>query len=325
LQVHLELTRPPEFIAGLNAIAPKHFGCVATIGTFDGVHLGHQAIVRSLLEQSKHLSLPSLVIIFEPQPHEYFAKHLAPARIMRLRDKVSTLFSLGIERVLCLRFNEYLRNLPALNFIQDILVTKLGVRHLEIGDDFRFGCDRLGDFKLLQREGQNQGFSVRDSGTLMLNGERISSTRVRRLLEASEFSNAEHLLGTPFYMTGRVIPGKQLGRNLGAATANIAMGRHKSPVQGVFAVNTYIIEDSAQQPWNSVANVGWRPTLGGNQKPILEVHLLDFSENLYGKQLRVEFSHKLRNEQKFNNLTDLKNQIQMDITAARKYFINPAL
>lgn len=311
-----------EFIAGMSELQPRHRKCVATIGSFDGVHLGHQAILERLIGVGKNLQLPTLVMVFEPQPHEFFSREQAPARLMRLREKVNALFSLGINRVLCLRFNAHLRNLSANEFIEQVLVDKLAVAHLEIGDDFRFGCDRAGDFSLLQRAGVQYGFHVRDTQTYLLQGERVSSTRVRKLLETAQLEQAAQLLGQSFAVTGRVIHGKRLGRTLGVPTANIGLGRYRSPVQGVYAVRVRQTQDpAAAMP--GVANVGVRPTVTGAAKPLLEVHLLNFSGDLYGRCLRVEFCHKLRNEQKFDSLDELKAQIQRDIRAAHAYFSKP--
>ncbi len=307
-----------EFIAGVAGLEPRYRGCVATIGSFDGVHLGHQKILTRLREEGKKRGLPTLVMVFEPQPHEYFAREHAPARLMRLREKVEALFAHGIDRVLCLRFNKHLRSLSAQAFIEEILVRRLAVAHLEIGDDFRFGCDRAGDFALLQQAGRIHGFAVRDARTFLLDGERVSSTRVRHLLEADKLAEAATLLGRPFSVAGRVVYGRRLGRTLNVPTANIGLGRYRSPVQGVYVVDAYLRD--RDEHWPAVANVGVRPTVDGGTKPLLEVHLLDFSGELYGQCLSVEFRHKLRNEKKFNSLDELKQQIQQDITSAREYF-----
>lgn len=314
-----------EFIAGLHSLAPGHRGCVATIGSFDGVHLGHQAILARLLEVGRAMNLPTLVMVFEPQPHEYFSRERAPPRLTRLREKVKALFDMGVDRVLCLRFDAHLRNLSAMDFIRQILVDKLAVAHLEIGDDFRFGCDRTGDFGLLQEAGAQFGFQVRDTRTFLLEGERVSSTRVRQLLESAQFDAAAHLLGRPFSISGRVILGKRLGRTLGLPTANIGLGRHRSPVTGVYAVRVRLPDEAgsaAPKDYWGAANVGVRPTVTGGAKPLLEVHLLDFSGDLYGRCLSVEFCHKLRNEQKFSSLDQLKQQIQQDINASRQFFLS---
>ncbi len=308
-----------EFIAGIRGVKPSHRGCVATIGSFDGVHRGHQAILARLRDEGQNLGLPTLVMLFEPQPHEYFSREKAPPRLMRLREKVAAIFDLGIERVLCLRFNTHLRSLSAQAFIDDILVRRLGVAHLEIGDDFRFGCDRAGDFALLQHAGRQNGFTVRDTNTFVLDGERVSSTRVRQLLEADDLDGAVQLLGRRFSVTGRVIHGKRLGRTLNVPTANIGLGRYRSPVRGVYVADVEV----CGQRWPAVANVGVRPTVTGSSKPLLEVHLLDYSGELYGEWLKVEFRHKLRDEKKFASLDELKQQIQRDIDAARDYFALP--
>lgn len=307
---------PQVFIRGLHNLRPWHRGCVATIGSFDGVHLGHQAILRQLRQAANAHGLPSVVIVFEPQPHEFFSGDKAPARLMRLREKVQALFAAGVDRVLCLQFNQALRSLSAQAFIERILVQGLGIRHLVVGDDFRFGCDRSGDFALLQNAGQQWGFSVSDTCTLLLHGERVSSTRIRGLLEQGEFSAAEELLGRPYSISGRVTYGQQLGRKLGVPTANIHLRRYRSPLQGVFAVSLQL----ADRTYPGVANVGVRPTVSGSNKPILEVHLFDFAEAIYGSSVSVTFYRKLRDEQKFASLEALQTQLQIDIAQARNYF-----
>jgi riboflavin kinase / FMN adenylyltransferase len=309
---------PQEFIARLRDVQPQHHSCVATIGSFDGVHLGHQAILARLCEVGRRMNLPTLVVVFEPQPFEFFAKALAPARLTRLREKVNALFACGVDRVLCLKFDESLRSLSADAFILEILVAKLGVRHLEIGDDFRFGCDRAGDFNLLQRAGKYWGFTVCDTPTLMVDDERVSSTRVRKMLEQGRLTDAKELLGRDFSVTGRVIYGRQLGRTIGVPTANIGLGHYRSPVQGVYAVTATWVGNCTEH--FGVANVGVKPTIAGGEKPVLEVHLLDFSGDIYGQCLQVAFHHKLRSEQKFASLELLKQQIQRDIFASKKYF-----
>lgn len=308
---------PVAFIRGLHNLRPRHRGCVATIGSFDGVHLGHQAILRQLTQAAAAHQLPSVVIVFEPQPHEFFSGEKAPARLMRLREKIQALLASGVDRVLCVQFNDALRSLSAQQFIDQVLVQGLAVRHLVVGDDFRFGCDRRGDFSLLQDAGKTQGFSVSDTCTLLLHGERVSSTRIRSLLEQGEFVLAEALLGRAYSITGRVGYGQQLGRKLGVPTANIHLWRYRSPLHGVFAV-TAILADG--QSYQGVANVGVRPTVSGDKKPILEVHLFDFSAGLYGTLVEVVFHTKLRNEQKFASLDALKTQLPIDIAQAKQFF-----
>lgn len=289
---------------------------MATIGSFDGVHLGHQAILRQLIDVAQQHRLPAVAIVFEPQPHEFFSGNKAPARLMRLREKVQALLAFGVNRVLCLQFNQGLRLLSADAFIEKVLVNGLGVKHLVVGDDFRFGCDRRGDFALLQRAGAAFGFDVSDSVTLSIEGERVSSTRIRQLLEMGEFGAAEKLLGHPYIINGRVAYGKQLGRQLGVPTANLHLRRYRSPLHGVFAVSATFRDGSVHQ---GVANIGVRPTVNGVSKPLLEVHLFDFSRMVYGEMLDVSFHKKLRDEKKFASLDELRAQLQTDIEQGKEF------
>lgn len=311
------MTSAPSFIRGLHNLRPWHRGCVATIGSFDGVHLGHQAILCQLREAAEAHRLPSVVIIFEPQPHEFFSGEQAPARLMRLRQKIQALFSAGVDRVLCIHFKETLRQLTARQFIERVLVQGLAIKHLVVGDDFRFGCDRQGDFELLQTAGREFGFTVSDTCTLLFDGERVSSTRIRQLLEEGEFARAEQLLSRPYSIVGRVGYGQQLGRKLGVPTANIRLWRYRSPLRGVFVI-TAKLEDG--EYYQGVANMGFRPTISGGAKPILEVHLFNFSTAIYGALIEVVFHQKLRDEQKFPSLDELKAQLQKDITQAQAFF-----
>ena len=310
-----------EFIRGLHRLEARHCGSVVTIGSFDGIHLGHRAILQQVTDKARELELPSVVMVFEPQPHEYFSRERAPARLTRLREKVKALFAAGIDRVLCLRFDQELRSLLAEDFVEQVLVQGLGVKHLVVGDDFRFGCDRRGDYAMLCEAGRENSFSVSDTATLARQGERISSTRIRQLLEQDQLALAEELLGRPFSIAGRVIYGKQLGRDIGAPTANVGLGRYRSPVHGVYTVNVRINTDGfVGKMFSGVANVGVRPTLGGGQKPLLEVHVFDFAEDIYGECIEVIFRQKLRDEKKFNSLEALTAQIQQDIAEGRKFF-----
>jgi riboflavin kinase / FMN adenylyltransferase len=313
-----------EFIRGLHNLRDEHKHCVATIGSFDGVHLGHQAILRQLIQVARATNLPAVAIVFEPQPHEFFAGENAPARLMRLREKLQALWAAGIDRVLCLHFNQELRELSAEQFIDRVLVNGLGIKHLVVGDDFRFGCDRRGDFALLkkrgeelQKKGKELGFVVSDTHTLEIAGDRVSSTRIRQLLETGDFEQAAVLLGKPFSIHGRVVYGKQLGRQLGVPTANVDLRRYRSPLQGVFVVTMHFADGSC---YPGVANVGVRPTVSGDKKPLLEVHLLDFSRDIYGAVVDVIFLQKLRSEKKFASLDELKVQLQVDIQEARLFF-----
>lgn len=306
-----------ELIRGQHHLRPHHRGCVATIGNFDGVHLGHQAIIAQLTEQAVRLRLPRVVITFEPQPQEFFAGPTAPpARLMRLREKLLALDGLGIERVLCLTFDHALAALPAERFIDDLLIRHLGIRYLVVGDDFRFGHRRAGDFAMLVAAGQRHGFEVANTHSYILDGERISSTRIRQTLSRGDLELATRLLGRPYDMCGRVAYGDQVGRTIGFPTANIHLHRRVTPVYGVYAV---AMSGAGLRPWPGIANVGRRPTVQGNRER-LEVHLLDFQGDLYGQHVKVDFLHYLRPEQRFESMAALQAQIQQDERTARTYF-----
>jgi riboflavin kinase/FMN adenylyltransferase len=307
--------RVMQLVRGLHNLRPQHRGCVATIGNFDGVHRGHQAILMRLRERAVELGVPSCVVIFEPQPREYFAPDSAPARLARLRDKLELLAGEGVDLVLCLAFNQRLSKLSAAEFVDTILVDGLGVKHLEVGDDFRFGCDRLGDFDFLTQVGSAKGFTVEAARTVEMAGVRVSSTQVRKALAVADFKLAEELLGRPFQITGRVLHGQKLARQLGWPTANVQLKRRRVPFTGVYLVSVEI--DGKQ--WPGVANIGVRPTVAGDGKAHLEVHLLDFAGNLYDRRLTVAFHHKLRDEQRFASLEALKSAIAADVAAARAH------
>ncbi|WP_237068685.1 bifunctional riboflavin kinase/FAD synthetase [Microbulbifer guangxiensis] len=314
-----------ELIRGLHNLRPRHRGCVATIGSFDGVHRGHQAIIAQVRERAREHGVPSVAMIFEPQPHEFFSGERAPARLMRFKEKVLALFEAGVDRVLCLQFNERLRSLSGEAFIRQILVDGLDIRHLVVGDDFRFGCDRSGDYRLLQKVGAEVGYTVEDTATVEIRGARVSSTRIRQALEDGDFALAELLLGKPYRITGRVAPGRALGRQLGAPTANVRLHRYRSPLVGVYTVRVRATDGRELAPGrreiDGVANVGFRPTVEGEgAQPLLEVNLFDFTGELYGRELAVEFCHKLRDEEKFDSLEILKAQIARDIRDARAWF-----
>lgn len=305
-----------QLVRGLHNLKPALRGCVATIGNFDGVHRGHQAILQRLRERAAELQLPSCVVIFEPQPREFFGPDNAPVRLSRLRDKLELLAAAGVDRVLCLAFNRRLRELSAADFVRTVLVDGLGVQHLEVGDDFRFGCDRAGDFPFLEQAGKQFGFSVEDAITIELDGERVSSTRVRNAAQVADFALAEQLLGRPFSISGRVLHGQKLGRQLGTPTANVQLKRRRAPLNGVYLVSVEL--DGRVQP--GVANIGMRPTVAGDGRAHLEVHLLDFAGDLYGRRLTVVFHRKLRDEQRFASLEALKAAIDADIASARAYW-----
>ncbi len=310
----------PEFLHSLKSLQARHRGCVATIGSFDGVHRGHQALLQQVMSSAKALGLPSLVMVFEPQPNEYFSRESAPPRLMRLRDKVCALFAEGVDRVLCLKFNEALRSLTPQAYIDEVLIQGLAVKHLVIGDDFRFGCDRSGDFAMLVAAGKQYGFSVSDTQTLKANEQRISSTRIRTLLKGDQLTEAQTLLGRPYTITGRVRYGKQLGRTLGFPTLNVGLGPCRTALQGVYAVRVNTAYERDANVWHGVANIGVRPTVDGGAQPLLEVYLLDTTVDLYGGIVSVTFEKKLRSEQRFADLQALKQQIAIDVANAKAYF-----
>jgi riboflavin kinase/FMN adenylyltransferase len=301
-------------------LRPTHLppdGCVATIGNFDGVHLGHRAVIECLAAQGQQQGLPVCVVLFEPQPREFFDPVNAPPRLMRLREKVDRLSELPVDYALILRFNRALASMPPDDFIQTILIEALGIRHLVIGDDFRFGRRREGDFNLLKQAGKKAGFEVADTPSVLIDGERISSTLIREALLAGDLSRAARLLGKPYEVCGRVIHGQKRGRLMGFPTANLLMQRKNTPIRGVFAVT---MRGLSELPLPGVANVGVRPTLAGDETVLLETHLLDFNGDLYGNRVEVEFHHKLREERRFSGIQELRTQIEKDITAARNYF-----
>lgn len=289
---------------------------VVTIGAFDGVHLGHQQLLRQLRDSAKQRGLPSVVVVFEPQPNEYFNPQKAPARLMRLREKVLALREYGVDRVLCLRFNPRLRAMSADTFVREVLVESLGVSKLIVGDDFRFGNDRSGDFAMLSKAGDELGFDVVDTQTLLAGGERISSTYIRERLSAGELVEAEALLGRPYSNVGRVVYGKKLGRQLGFPTMNIQLGRLSVPLSGVFAVDI----DVVGKRYHGVANVGVRPTVNQVMKPLLEAHAFDAEFDVYGECASITYRKKIRQERRFESVEALTAQIKSDAAVARTYF-----
>lgn len=304
-----------ELIRGLHNLKPRHRGCVATIGNFDGVHLGHQAIIGQLADAGAKLHLPSTVIIFEPQPLEHFQQEVdkVPPRLTRLREKLQALRRYSVDRVLSLRFDDRLASMPPDEFIRRILVDGLGVRYLVVGDDFRFGARRAGDFALLRRAGEAHGFPVVPMHTFLIDGVRVSSTRIREALAAGDLAGAEKLLGRPYRMCGRVAHGDKRGRTIGVPTANVHLHRVATPVKGVYVVEVFGLH---HEPVSGVANVGSRPTVDGTRS-LLEVHLFEFSREIYGHYININFLHKIRDEQRFASFDELKLRIQRDIEEAR--------
>jgi riboflavin kinase/FMN adenylyltransferase len=305
-----------ELIRGLHNLGPQHRPCVATIGAFDGVHLGHQAVIRKLQGKAKELALPATVIVFEPLPREYFAPLEAPARIMSFRDKFRALACLGVDRVLRIRFTPSLRSMSAQAFVDEVFVQGLGIQHIVLGDDFRFGNDRQGDYAFIKSQGRRYGYEASATETCEFDGERVSSTRIRAALAEGDFALAERLLSRPYRMSGKVIYGRQLGRELGFPTANLQLHRLRSPLSGVYAVT---VTGGGLVDAPAVANVGTRPTVDDSIQANLEVHVLQGNPQLYGRHLEVTFLHKLRDEQKFASVDLLRGQIDRDAEAARRW------
>lgn len=307
-----------ELIRGIHNIQSHHHGCVLTIGNFDGVHLGHQAVLKQVAEHSKALNLPSVVMTFEPQPLERFAKDKAPARLTRLRDKVVQLNKLSLDRLLCVNFTAEFAQIEAQAFIRDLLVERLGVKFLVVGDDFCFGRQRQGNFELLKAAGERYGFEVVSTQSFCLQTARVSSTLIRQALADDRFDDAATMLGREYSIQGRVSHGRKLGRTIGFPTANIPLKRCVSPVSGVYVVEVKGVD--GQSTFGGVANIGHRPTVNGTRQQ-LEVHLFDYRGNLYGQQLEVVLKHKLRNEEKFASFEALKQQIELDAEAARVWLL----
>jgi riboflavin kinase/FMN adenylyltransferase len=289
-------------------------GCVATIGVFDGVHLGHQQILERVHASAARLGLPSLVFSFEPTPQEAMSPRQPPARLMCLREKVLVLQSSGIKHLYCPPFERTLQELAPEEFIEQVLVRTLGVRHLVVGDDFRFARRREGTFPHLEAGGRRHGFGVEQVGSVTVGGLRVSSTAIRNALAAGDLATARQLLGRPYRMVGRVRRGLQLGRQLGFPTANMRLQRRVSPLSGIFAVRVHGIAETAQ---DAVASIGTRPTVAGVE-PLLEVHVFDFDGDLYGRQIGVDFVARLRDETRFDDLEALSRQMERDAAEARR-------
>lgn len=304
-----------KIIRGIDNLNNQFTQCVLTLGNFDGVHLGHQQLINHLIKQSKKLNLPTVVMLFEPQPLEFFCKQNAPARLTSFKEKVELIKKLGIDYIIAVPFTQTFANMLAPDFIQDWLINKLQAKYIVIGDDFRFGRERKGDINLLQQYTHNNQFVVESMPTFVWNDLRISSTAVREALFNSDFKLAHCLLGRDYAIEGKVVHGNALARQLGFPTANIHLNRKKPALQGVYFVK--VKNCCSNQHYHGIANIGIRPTIEG-KKAILEVNLFDFSGDIYGQYLDVIFVHKLRDEKKFDSLTDLKQQIAQDVCTAKQ-------
>lgn len=287
-----------------------------TIGNFDGVHLGHQAMIERLCREAASRGLAPWLLTFEPHPREFFSPLQAPARLTSLREKIDCLTPLGLAGVAVAPFNACLATLPPARFISDVLADGLGARWILVGDDFRFGAQRAGDLETLRQNGAEFGIETDAMDTVYVDGLRVSSTAVRELLATGDFHGARRLLGRPFSLLGRVEHGKKLGRVLGFPTANIVFRHRRPPVSGIFVVEI----DGLGEKRQGVASLGVRPTLDEDSAPTLEVFVFDFDESIYGHWLKVTFLKKLRDEEKYPDLDQLKRQIAADVEAAKHYF-----
>ncbi len=304
-----------ELIRGLHNVRDKHRNGVLTIGTFDGIHHGHQMLLSHLRAKAHELQCTSMLVTFEPQPREYFRGAIVPARLTRFREKIAILSKSHVDYVLCIPFNEATSVTSASTVIEDFLVRILGVRYLVVGDDFRFGKNAEGDYTMLQAAGKQYGFGVTHFGTMVFDHERVSSTRIREALHCGDFALAEKLLGRKYFMMGTVVVGQRMGRQLGAPTANIRLQRYRSALEGIFAVTVTGLD----RPYEGSAYVGTRPTVDGVE-PLLEVHLFDFNEDIYGCRITVTFHHKFRDDVCFESVDILKRQIALDLELARAWF-----
>jgi riboflavin kinase / FMN adenylyltransferase len=302
-----------ELVRGLHNISRRHHGCVLTVGNYDGVHLGHQQMIGALNARAGQLRSAATVLVFEPSSKEFIDPDGAPPRLTRWREKFLALAALGVERLVTLRFDERMRAMTPQCFVDELIVAKLGARHMVVGDDFRYGCQAGGTIASLRAAGQAHGFGVEQMAPFVFDGVRVSSTAVRERLDHADFVGAARLLGRPYRMMGRVVHGRQLGRTLGFPTANLRLMRRKPPLWGILAVRVYGIDS---RPLPGVASLGTRPTVNGIE-PLLEAHVFDFSGDLYGRAIEVEFVAKLRDEVKFDSLDAMTMQMKVDGARAR--------
>jgi riboflavin kinase/FMN adenylyltransferase len=287
-----------------------------TIGNFDGVHLGHQALLNELRAVSKARNLQSAVVIFEPHPREFFTPDQAPVRLTSLREKLELFAEMGMERVHVCRFNALFAKIEAVDFIHE-LHKKLHARFVLIGDDFRFGSGRSGDFALMEQIGNKHGFPVQAMHSIRYDDVRISSTAIRAALLAGQMREAQRYLGRHYSISGRVVHGDGMGKKIGFPTANIQLKHNRPPLSGIFVVQAHVEGLGVLQ---GAASLGVRPTVKQDKKPVLEVHLFEFAQQIYGKHLRIEFLQKLRDEEKYPDVATLTRQIAIDVEHAKKWF-----
>lgn len=305
-----------KLVRSIHNITPEMRNGVITIGNFDGVHLGHQKLLEKVVAQARKLNAPAIVVTFEPHPFEFFSECVDIPRLSRLREKFHLLQNSGIDYVMVLPFNQSLAHKSASDFVTEVLFEKLSTKRIILGDDFRFGHKRAGNFALLQSMGSNLNFLVEAMPTFTIDDERVSSTRIRELLKVGDLTKAKELLGHPYIMEGRIRRGDQRGRQWGFPTANIFLQRKKTPLTGVYTVLMHGVVD---KPLLGVANIGVRPTVDGT-RTLLEVHLFNFNQQIYGRNVRVEFCLKLREEKRFANFDLLRAAIANDVTDAKNYF-----
>jgi riboflavin kinase / FMN adenylyltransferase len=303
-----------ELVRGLQNISNAARGCVLTVGNYDGVHLGHQEMIRAVKRRAGELKAPAAVLVFEPSSKEFIDPEGAPPRLTRWREKFVALAAAGVDRLVTLQFNERMRAMSPESFVDELLIEGLGARHVVVGDDFRYGSQACGTIESLRAAGRTRGFGVEQIAPFVIDGVRVSSTAVRERLERADYAGAARLLGRRYRMVGHVAHGRGLGRTLGFPTANLHLMRRKSPTSGVLAVRVYGIE---QKPLDGVASLGTRPTVNGAE-PLLEVHVFDFAGDLYGRLIEVEFIAKLRDEVKFDSLEAMVAQMKLDAAQARE-------
>jgi riboflavin kinase/FMN adenylyltransferase len=303
-----------DFVRGLHNLRPRHRGCVLTIGAFDGIHRGHQEMIRMLRERAREHSLPGVVLSFEPTPREYFAKGAPPPRLTRFRERFDALSAYGVDRFVCVRFDERMRQMSQEQFVDGVLVEALGIKHIVVGSDFRFARDNNGSVATLHAVGPGKGFGVSVVPPFEVDGERVSSSLVREVLETGDVQRAAKYLGRPYRITGKVIAGQKLGRTLGYPTANLRLHRRATPVAGIFAVRA---SGGGLKNAPAVASLGTRPAVNGKEL-LLEIHVFDYSGDLYRRYLHVDFVERLRDELWFPSMDALVEQMDKDAALARE-------
>jgi riboflavin kinase/FMN adenylyltransferase len=302
-----------DFVRGLHNLRPRHRGCVLTIGAFDGIHLGHQEMIRVLRERAREHALPAAVLSFEPTPREFFNRESPPPRLTRFRERFDALAACGVDRFVCLRFDEHMRQMAPGDFVDHVVVQALGVRHIVVGHDFRFARDHGGSVATLRDAGAVNGFEVTEVPPYEVDGVRVSSSLIRDVLEAGDLQRAAKYLGRPYRITGKVIAGQKLGRELGFPTANLRLHRRATPIAGIFAVR---VSGAGLERAPGVASLGTRPAVNGKEL-LLEAHVFDFNGDLYRQYVHVDFIARLRDELWFPSMDALVEQMHKDAAQAR--------